>query len=157
MLVTAWDRMEIFAFYPLVFCLYYEALWPQVPPLITCSEFYMKKKNQSDIQTSDPRPPCQSANPSQESRGVNCICLMVHRPHSQEPRKRCGLSTPIYPSIFSSQLSMKCWPALLSQCEHSVLWTLTMSTMLFINKAHTLFTCINDVALIFLHGDRDFV
>lgn len=36
--------MEIFAFYPRVSCLYYEALWPQVPPLITCSEFYMKKK-----------------------------------------------------------------------------------------------------------------
>lgn len=46
---------------------------------------------------------------------------------------------------------------LFSQCEHSVLWTLTTSTMLFINKAHNLFTRINDVSLVFLHGDRDFV
>lgn len=83
-----------------------------------------------------------------ENRSMNCICLMVHRSHSQEPRKCCGLSTPTYPSIFSSQLSMKLWPALFSQCEHSVLWTLTTSTLLFINKAHNLFTRINDVSLV---------
>lgn len=64
----------------------------QVPPLITCSEFYMKKISQTYRLATLGH--LANLPTLAENRGMNRICLMVHRSHSQEPRRAVGSQLP---------------------------------------------------------------